>query len=222
MKLWLASTDPDRVVRWFETGMFAGILTNPATLAAAERPALDTITDLCRATSQPVFFQLKDGSVDAMKRQATMLLDQGLPNLGIKAAVTPSGLAVLGWLREQKVALRVATAVTGVVPLLLAAGLEVPWVTPSGSALEKKGGPTKLELMTQMQTLLERQQAVTTLIPSLSSPGEMATLAGVGVGAGFLWDKDVERFLKDPLVQETSDSFASAWAHLESLEDQPA
>ncbi|MCF3650012.1 hypothetical protein [Synoicihabitans lomoniglobus] len=217
MKLWLASTEPDRVARWSDTGLFTGVLTNPATLAAAGCPAAQTLADLCAATEAPVFYQLEDGPVDQMKREATAMLDGGMRNLGIKVAVTPPGLAVLGWLRQERIALRLATAVTGVVPLLLAAELDVPWVTPAGSALEKQGGPTKLALLTEMQKALDCQGATTTLIPSLGSPGEMAALAMAGVRAGFMWDTAVESFLDSNLVRETVSNFDDAWAKLHAL-----
>ncbi len=214
MKLWFASTDADAVASAFRLGLFEGVLTNPTTLAAASRPPLDVIRDLCSATTAPVFYQLAHDSADAMRAAAAGLLDHGWTNLGIKVPLTRAGCEVLHWLREQKVALRLATAVTSVSPLLLATALDVPWVTPSGSALEKLGGPSKLTLLTEMQAALDRQQSSTRLIPSLSSPGEMNALAAVGIRAGFIWDRDLARFVDHDLVSQTAASFEPAWSKL--------
>lgn len=214
MKLWLASTDPESVARCFELGLFEGVLTNPTTLAATKRAPLDVIRALCMATACPVFYQLKNTTPDDMKRQAEALLAYGMPNLGIKVPLTREGCVVLHWLRERGVALRLATAVPATVPLLLATALEVPWVTPAGSVLEKIGGPAKVELITEMQLALDRQNSRTVLIPSLASPGEMRLLALAGIRAGFVWDHDVDRFLDHDLVRSTVAGFDKAWSQL--------
>ena len=90
MKLWLASTDADLVARYFELGLFVGVLTNPTTLAAAKRPPVEIMRDLCVATSSPVFFQLNQGAPEAMKQHADALLAKGWKNLGIKVPLTLS------------------------------------------------------------------------------------------------------------------------------------
>ena len=220
MKLWLASTDAPTVTQAFSLGLFAGVLTNPATLAAAGRPPREIMRELCAATpTTPVFYQLNQAAPDIMRTQAARLLDHGWANLGIKVPLTREGCVVLDWLRTQKVELRLATAVTGVAPLLLATALDVPWVTPSGSAQEKLGGPSKLHLLTEMQTVLDRQHATTRLIPSFSSPAEMHALALAGITAGFIWDRDVEQFVNDDLVRQTVAGFDRAWSTMEKFAD---
>lgn len=217
MKLWLTTTEAATVHRCFDTGLFVGVLTNPTTLAATGRAPFDVIAELCAATSAPVFFQLKDGSVETMKRQADLLLNRRIENAGIKVALTPAGCAVLQWLREQRVPHRLATAVPHSAALLLATAVDVPWVTPSGSVLEKAGGPSKGVLLAEMQLLLAKQNAPTRLIPSFASPAEMTTLALAGIQHGFIWDRDVDRFLDHELVREVVASFDSAWDRIESL-----
>lgn len=217
MKLWLASTDAVRVHHLFGYGVFAGVLTNPATLAAAARPAEDTLRDLCAATEAPVFHQLRDGSEEELKRQADRWLGLGWTNLGIKVALTANGCRLLHWLREQRVVLRLATAVTTPADLLLATALDVPWVTPSGSALEKLGGPSKADLLADMQELVDRQRSPLRLIPSLASPAEWCGLARRGLTEGFIWDRDAERFLERSLTREVVDGFDGAWQKLGAL-----
>ncbi len=214
MKLWLASTEPDTVAHAFRLGVFEGVLTNPNTLAAAARPPFEVVRDLCAATTCPVFYQLAQGSAESMQAAAADLLDRGWSNLGIKVPLTREGCEVLHWLREQKIALRLATAVTATAPLLLATALEVPWVTPSGSALEKLGGPSKQTLLAEMQTVLDRQRSELCLIPSFSSPAEMNALATIGIRAGFIWDRDLARFVDHELVTQTVARFDPAWATL--------
>jgi len=210
MKLWLASTDAALVARHFELGLFVGVLTNPTTIATAKRPPVEIIRDLCAATTTPVFCQLNHAAPDAMKRQADALLAKGWKNIGIKVPMTREGCIVLAWLRAQSVALRLATAVPTTQQVLLADALDVPWITPAGSVLEKLGGPSKLSLLSEMQLALDRQRSTSMLIPSLASPAEMQALALAGVRAGFIWDHDVERFVDHELVQRTVASFDSA------------
>lgn len=212
MKLWLASTDGATVSRHFATGLFAGVLTNPTTLARADRPHLETMRELCAATSQPVFYQLRDGAVDDMKQQADHLATQGWANLGIKVPVSPAGLSVLGWLRDQGIELRLATAVPTTFHVLLLTALEVPWITPSGSALERVGGPPKLELLAEMQRAIDQQAASCTLIPSINSAAELQALGLRGIKAAFVWDHAVDDLLQNEIVDATIASFEAAWA----------
>ena len=214
MRFWLASTDSAFVAEHFPLGLFEGVLTNPATLAAAGKPAAEIIPALCRAISGPVFCQLRDGSVDAMKSEADRWLSLGHKNLGVKVPLDRNGCAVLHWLREQGVQHRLATCVPTTAQLVLATALEVPWVTPSGSVLEKLGGQNKIELLTEMQLLLDRQGSSTRLIPSLASPAEMQRLALAGLRFGFLWDRDLPRFLDSELVQKGIRDFDKAWNNL--------
>jgi hypothetical protein len=178
MKLWPASTDASRVQHLFDFGLFAGVLTNPATLDAAGRPVDEILRDLCAATVAPVFYQLRDGSAEDLRRQADRWLSRGWANLRIKVPLTPNGCRTLHWLREQRITLRLDTAVATPADLLPATALDVPLVTPASSALEKRGGPSKRELLAGMQELLERQSSPLRLIPSLGSPAEMCDLAG--------------------------------------------
>jgi transaldolase len=217
MKLWLASTDSALVDRLFKFGVFEGVLTNPTMIASAGRPPVDVIRDLCAATPGAVFFQLRSTTSEKMKQDASKLLAKGWSNLGIKVPLTREGCAVLHWLREQRVALRLATCVPATAPLLLATALDVPWVTPVGSMLEKLGGPSKVALLTEMQSALDQQRSNTILIPSLATPAEMRTLSLVGIRAGFVWDRDVDLFLDNELVRQTVAGFDKAWEKLGSL-----
>ncbi len=216
MKLWLASTDPEKVAQCFQLGLFVGVLTNPTTLAAAGRPTPALLRDLCAATAAPVFYQLKHTSVEDMKKQTDTLLLGGAPNLGIKVPLTREGCAVLHWLRDRGIKLRLATAVATPSQLLLAVALDVPWVTPSGSASEKLGGPPKLELLSQMQTLLDRQHSPTSLIPSLNNLAEMQSLGLAGLRNGFIWDRDVDRFVNHELANQIVAGFDAAWKQLDA------
>ncbi|MBL9205457.1 MAG: hypothetical protein JNN01_10260, partial [Opitutaceae bacterium] len=197
--------------------LFSGVLTNPSTLAAAKRPPREVIDELCRAVPNPVFYQLRDGTVETMKREAASWLELGWTNLGIKVALTREGCAILHWLRQQGVNHRLATCVPTVVQVLLAAALEVPWITPTGSALERIGGPSKLALLSEMQQALDRQHSATRLIPSLTSPAEMQALALSGVQSGFIWDRDLARFVDHELVRQGLAAFAPAWEQLDLL-----
>jgi len=218
MKLWLATTEPAQAAEGFALGLFQGVLTNPSLLAAAGRPAAATLGALCAAVPGPVFCQLRDADAATMRAEADRWLDRGWKNLGIKVPLTREGCTVLHWLREQGVVHRLATCVPTVTQVLLAAALEVPWITPTGSVLEKLGGPAKADLVADMQAVLERQRSATRLIPSLSSPAEMQALARVGVSHGFVWAKDVARFVDSELVRDGVAAFAPAWAELARLE----
>lgn len=210
MRFWLASIVPETIRDCFALGLFEGVLTNPTMLAAAKRPPRELVPDLCAASSGPVFYQVPHGTADAMKQHAAEWLDLGLANLGIKVPLTRAGCEVLHWLGGQKVEQRLGTCAPTLVQVLLATSLDLPWVTPSGSALERIEASPKVGLLAEMQALLDRQKARTRIIPSLASPSELCALAAAGIGHGFIWDRDVDRFLQNELVTQLVDSFASA------------
>lgn len=217
MKLWLAGTDPDLASESFSLGLFVGVLTNPPLLAAAKCPPLEVIGALCAAVPGPVFHQLRDDSVVAMKAEAARWLDRGWNNLGLKVALSSAGCAVLHWLREQRVEHRLATCAPTVTQVLLATALDVPWLTPSGSALERLGGPAKVDVVAEMQAVLDRQHASTRLIPSLNSTSEMHHFARAGVTHGFVWQRDVARFTDHELVASGIAAFARDWAEIDRI-----
>lgn len=186
MKLWLASTDPQFVREQFTLGLFVGVLTNPSTLASAKRPPREVIGELCQAVSARLLSAAGCERRSDETRGVLLGLDLGWPNLGIKVALTREGCAILHWLKVQGMSHRLATCVPTVVQVLLADALDVPWITPTGSALEKVGGPSKLTLVAEMQQALDRQHSATRLIPSLASPAEMQALALSGVQSGFV------------------------------------
>ena len=180
---------------------------------------MKVIEELCAATSSPVFYQLHDDSVEAMKREVDAYLNRGWPNAGVKVALTPSGCAILHWLREQNVELRLATAVASVGCLLLADILETPWVTPSGSILERLGGQSKIALLTDMQAALDKQSSKTMLIPSASTPAELVSIALAGIRSAFIWDHAIDRFIDHETTRQFNKGFDTAWAQLAKHKD---
>jgi transaldolase len=215
MRLWLASTNPAFVAEHHRLGLFEGVLTNPTLLAKAHRPPREVMRDLCQASPLPVFYQLREAAIDDMKKGAAEYLGLGCPNLGIKVMVTRSGCAILHWLANERIQLRLATGAPTVTQVMLAAALGVPWITPAGSMLEELGGPGKLSLLTEMQVILDRQKSDTQLIPSLGSPVEWQSLARIGIRHGFVWERDVARFLESELVDKIGSSFAPAWQEID-------
>lgn len=212
MNFWLASTNPDTIQRLKSYGIFNGILTNPDSVAAAKRPVAALFADLCRASTGPVYCQVREAELPAMQREADALLKIDPKKMGIKVGLSPRGLQLLHWLREQKATPNLlATCVPVTSHAVIAASLDIPWITPWGSLQEKHGGPTRWQVLAEMQQALTAQGASTQLIVGTYTAAEVASLALLGIKHCFVWDKDVDKMLANDMVNKAIGSFEASW-----------
>ena len=210
MNFWLASANPRAVEAHMELGIWRGVITNPAVVAAERRapPALFAeLIDLAGTA----WYQLRDASADAMLAEAESMLSIDAQRIGIKVPATRAGFTVMRNLRDQG-GRPMATVVPTATWLTFAVAAGASMIAPYGGMLQRAGVASKHEEIARMQALIDAQGYDVQLCTGIYEATEIATYARMGVRACFVWERDVERYLQQPLVAEACAAFADDWA----------
>lgn len=215
MNFWLASANPRKVESHMALGFWRGVITNPAVVAAERREPRALFAELIDLAGK-AWYQLRDASTDAMLAEAERMLSIDAQRIGIKVPATRAGFGVLRALRDQGVE-PMATVVPTATWLAFAIAAGATMVAPYGGMLQRAGVASKHEEVGRMQGLIDAQGSAVQLCTGIYDATEIPTYARLGVRACFIWERDVARFLQQPLVDEACASFAADWATIESL-----
>ncbi|MEX2502375.1 MAG: transaldolase family protein [Trueperaceae bacterium] len=214
MNFWLADANPERVRERMTLGIFRGAITNPAVVAAEGRAPKELFADLIEAAGT-AWYQLRDAPQREMLDEADAMLQIDPKRIGIKVPATRDGLGVIRTLRDQGIR-PMATVVPTPTWLTFAVAAGATMVAPYGGMLQRAGLASKQDEVARMQALLDAQHADVQLCPGIYDPTEIPTYARLGVRACFVWEKDVDRYLDQPLVRQACDGFADAWAAIDA------
>ncbi len=214
MNFWLASANPEKVETHMRLGIWRGVITNPAVVAAERRDPVPLFTELI-GIAPYAWYQLRDASRDAMLDEADRMLAIDPKRIGIKVPATRAGLGVLRTLREQGAA-PMATVVPTATWLAFAVAAGARMVAPYGSMLQRAGLAAKQDEVARMQEILDVQDPDVQLCTGVYDATEIPLYARLGVRACFVWERDVERFLDLPLVAEACAGFADDWRAIEA------
>lgn len=205
MKLWLASADVDIVARHLSSGVFAGVVTNPAVVAEVKRDRVEIFRDLVKLT--PVaWYQLLAGTESEMLADAERMLAIDPVRMRIKVPATRVGLGVIRKLSDQGLEI-MATCVPTRPWMLFALAAGARRIAPYGSMLQKRGIASKAEEVVAMQEIIDRQGHPAEILTGLYDPTDVAFYASHGIRSGFIWAKDVNAFLTQPLAEEAASAF---------------
>ncbi len=209
MDLWLASADPSAVERHLRLGIWRGVITNPSLVAATGRPPEELFAELTELAGK-AWYQLRDASLDEMLDEADAMLAVDAERIGIKVPCTRAGLGVLRVLSEQGVR-PMATVVPTATWMVLALAAGASMIAPYGSMVQRAGIASKHEELARMQAIIDAQGSEACLCPGIYDATEIATFARMGVSACFVWERDVEGYLSQPLVDQACASFVDDW-----------
>lgn len=210
MDFWLASANPRAVETHLSLGIWRGVITNPAVVAAERRAPEALFADLVGLVPK-AWYQLRDASFDAMMSEADTMLSIDAQRVGIKVPATRTGLGVLRALSDRGAAPMATVVPTGAwLTFALAAGATM--VAPYGGMIQRAGVAAKHEEIARMQALLDAQGSNVPLCTGIYDVTEIPVYARLGVGACFVWEKDVERYLTQPLVDEACAGFVDDWS----------
>ena len=190
MKLWLASSDCDLISRHLASGVFAGVVTNPAVVAEARRDRVELFRDIVQIA--PVaWYQLLAGTEAEMLADAERMLGIDPVRMRIKVPATRTGLGVIRRLAGQNLHVMATCVPTRPwLVLALAAGARV--IAPYGSMLQKRGIASKAEEVVLMQAIIDRQNEPAEILTGLYEPTDLSYYAAHGIRFGFIWAKDVD------------------------------
>jgi transaldolase len=213
MKIWLASADPEQIEDYLAIGIFAGVITNPTVVAEAKRPPREFFREVCRI-APAVYYQLREGSADAMLAEAEIFLAIDPGKMRIKVPATRAGFSVIRRLSDR--GLDVMATVVPTTPWLvfaLAAGAKA--IAAYGSTLQRQGQTGKLELILKMQEIIDRQKSAAELCVGVYDVTDLPVYAAHGVRSCFIWARHVEEFLRQPLIEEALAGFRDNWKAIE-------
>ncbi len=95
-------------------------------------------------------------------------------------------------------------------------------IAPYGSMLQKAGLASKQDEVARMQEILDAQAPDVQICTGIYDATEIPAYARLGVRACFVWERDVERFLDQPLVAEACARFEGDWRTIEAARGEDA
>ncbi len=214
MKFWLATANIKRAETCLAYGIFEGIITNPHVVAQEGRDPKALFKDLCRIAPY-AYYQLHAGEVEAMLAEAEEMLAIDPDKMRIKVPATRNGLGVIRRLTDQ--GLRVmATAVPTSTWMVLAVAAGAVAIAPYSGMLQRRNILSKMEGVFDMQSIIDAQGYDVEICTGIYDATEIPRYAAQGIKSAFIWEKDVEAYLTQELVDEAAANFEDDWAQIDA------
>jgi transaldolase len=214
MKFWLATANLKRTEECLAYGVFQGVITNPHVVALEKREPVSLFTDLVKI-APAAYFQLHAGTVDDMLKEADKMLSIDPDKMRIKVPATRNGLAVIRRLTEQGISV-MATAVPTSTWMVLAVAAGAVAVAPYSGMLQRRNIISKMEGVFAMQEIIDTQGYDVEICTGIYDATEIARYAAHGIKSAFFWEKDVESYLTQDLVDEAAANFNGDWAEIDA------
>jgi len=209
MKFWLATANLERTEQCLAYGIFEGVITNPHVVAQEKRDPKAIFRDLCQLAPF-AYYQLHAGEAGDMLREADQMLAINPEKMRIKVPATRSGLAVIRTLSDRGLPV-MATAVPTSPWMIFAVAAGAAAIAPYSGMLQKRAILSKMEGVFAMQAIIDRQGYDVEICTGIYDATEIAQYAARGVKSAFIWEKDVESFLTQGLVDEAAANFEGDW-----------
>jgi transaldolase len=136
MLIFLDSADPEEVQQAVESGLIAGVTTNPSLLVQQKDP-LGAMKAICQLVPGPVSLQVGAAQASEMVEQGRFLASLG-SNVVVKVPLTPEGLKACSLLSHEGIPVNV-TLCFSLAQGLLAARAGATYVSPFVGRLEDAG-----------------------------------------------------------------------------------
>ncbi len=209
MKFWLATANTERAEQCLAYGVFEGVITNPHVVAQEQRDPVAIFTDLCRVAPF-AYYQLHAGEVAEMLDEADKMLDINPEKMRIKVPATRNGLAVIRELSSRGLPV-MATAVPTSPWMVFAVAAGAVAIAPYSGMLQRRNITSKMEGVFAMQAIIDKQGYDVEICTGIYDATEVARYAAHGVKSAFIWEKDVESYLTQDLVDEAAANFNGDW-----------
>lgn len=214
MDFWLASANLERTKECLAYGIFKGVITNPHVVAKEARDPKAIFTDLCEI-APAAYYQLHAGEVNDMLREADEMLAINPDKMRIKVPATRNGLSVIRRLSDQGLPV-MATAVPTSTWMVLAVAAGAVAIAPYSGMLQKRNIISKMEGVFAMQEIIDKQGYDVKICTGIYDATEIARYAARGIQSAFIWEKDVESYLTQTLVDEAAANFEGDWDIIDS------
>ena len=214
MKFWLATANPKRTEQCLAYGIFEGVITNPHVVAQEARNPKDIFADLCKIAPF-AYYQLHAGEVSDMLREADEMLAIDPEKMRIKVPATRNGLSVIQKLSQHGLPI-MATVVPTSTWMIFAVAAGAVAIAPYSGMLQKRNILSKMEGVIAMQEIIDSQCYEVEICTGIYDATEIAVYAANGIRSAFIWEKDVESYLTQGLVDEAAANFESDWKQIDS------
>ena len=91
MKFFVDTADTDEIRGFANTGLVAGVTTNPSLVAKSGRKFLDVVEEICTIVDGPVSAEVTATDYETMLKEGEKLAALA-PNIAVKVPLTPNGL----------------------------------------------------------------------------------------------------------------------------------
>jgi transaldolase len=214
MDFWLATANMRRIETCLRYGFFKGVITNPHVVSLENKNKVELFRDII-SIADIAYFQLKDGSTKEMLEEAERMLSIDPEKIRIKVPASLEGIEVIRRLADRNIP-TMATVVPTSSWMLLASAAGAKQIAPYSGMLQKRNIMSKMEGVIKMQKIIDRQQLNIEICTGIYHATEIETYAEQGIKSGFIWEKDVESFLRQDLVDEAIEAFHADWQNIEN------
>ena len=155
MKFWVKTANVKRALECIEFGIFEGVISNPGDVSLENMNPKILFKDLC-GVSPKVYYQIKDGSVQEMTREAEEMVNVNPDKMLIKVPATRNGIAVIKKLSDQGLKV-MATAVPTSPWMVFAISAGAVAIAPYSGMLKSRNIISKYEGVFAMQEIIDAQ-----------------------------------------------------------------
>jgi len=215
MKFWLATANLKRIEECLAYGIFEGVITNPAVVAEERTNPEVLFKEICRIAPR-AYYQLEAGTREGMLEEAERMLAVDPERMLIKVPATREGFGVIRKLSDQDHEV-MATAVPTNTWMILAAAAGARKIAPYSSMLQRAQIQSKMEGVLAMQRIIAAQELDVELCTGIYHATEIPRYAAGGVRSAFIWEKDLETYLTQELVDQAVAGFEQDWDTISGL-----
>ncbi len=214
MKFWLKTANVKRAEQCLAYGIFKGVISNPGDVAQENAPPKELFRNLC-AVSPKAYYQIHDGEIDAMIKEAVEMVAIDPEKMLIKVPATRNGLAVIRHLADEGLQV-MATAVPTSPWMVFAIAAGAVKIAPYSGMLKRRNIISKMEGVFAMQEIIDQQKYDVEICTGIYHPTEIPLYAAKGIKSAFIWEKDVETYLTQELADEAAASYEKDWVIIKS------
>lgn len=194
MRLYLDTADLESIRRYTAWGAFAGVTTNPVILAQAGLSPDEAVSGLSDAQPGDVFVQVDGDDPDVMERRVRDLNAMVPARTMIKLPPTPSGLAVMHRLRDERI-WTAATALFSLGQALLAANAGADILIPFFHRISEHGQDPVEVVRDVVDLSVRRGGRPRVLVASLKRVEDILSVARLGA-----WGATIPPELAEDLI----------------------
>lgn len=209
MDFWLASANLKLIDKYWKLGIFKGVITNPTVVAAEKKEPKKLFKEICEI-ADTAYYQIDDETATKMLRDAHDFIAINPDKMRVKVPATLNGFEVISSLSKGG-SFVMATCVPTRAWMIYAAAAGAKAVALYSGMIQRAGISPKTEEIIKMQYIIDAQKLDIQICTGIYDVTEIPLYASHGIMSCFIWGKDVEKYLSQPLVRQAVDSFKLDW-----------